>query len=105
MGKKITTSLITMIIASALLLLILLWRTTYLDLGIICTEPRTQVHVADIIIEDDDLNTPESIPKGTDQHDPIEMIKESDKHPCKSKWKLDLRLPQRCKVRLLLLHL
>ncbi|KAK3423043.1 hypothetical protein EUGRSUZ_G03383 [Eucalyptus grandis] len=51
---------------------------------------QSDVHVADNIIEDSDRNTPEAMPEGTDQHDPVVIIKENDEHPLRSKWSIPI---------------
>ncbi|KAF8022310.1 hypothetical protein BT93_G2458 [Corymbia citriodora subsp. variegata] len=53
---------------------------------------QSDVHVADNIIEDRDLNTPKAMTKGTDQHDPVIIIKESDQHPLRSKWNIPISI-------------
>ncbi|KAF8022311.1 hypothetical protein BT93_G2459 [Corymbia citriodora subsp. variegata] len=51
---------------------------------------HSDVHVADNIIEDNDPNTPEAMPQGPHQDDPVVIIEESDQHPLRSKWNIPI---------------
>lgn len=50
----------------------------------------SDVRVADSVIEESDLNTPEAMPEGPDQHDLVVVIEEIDQHPLRSKWNIPI---------------